>query len=133
MSGKYSRFWPDFDKVSVLCLDRSPIAHNLVVCTWTSGQVDAAACPSMVGSQTIVPALCINLYRRGEGGVLRFFTRAFHNLMHAHAMRTRLSNSHPRSPSESLGTRLTEPILQRHRQFYKLENVALCVINPFDV
>ena len=53
----YSRFWPDFDKLSVLCLDRPPIAHNLVVCTWTSGQVDAAACLSVVGSQTIFPAL----------------------------------------------------------------------------
>ena len=30
------------------------------------------------------------------------------NFAHARAMRTRLSNSHPRSPSESLGTRLME-------------------------
>ena len=43
---------------------------------------------------------------RDEGGVFRLFTCAFQNLINAHAMHTRLSNSHPHSPSESLGTRL---------------------------
>ena len=41
-----------------------------------------------------------------EGGVFRLFTRAFQNLTNAHAMRTRLSNSNPHSPPESLGMRL---------------------------
>ena len=31
-------------KESVLCVDRLPIAHSLVMYTCTSGQVDAAAC-----------------------------------------------------------------------------------------
>ena len=33
------------------------------------------------------------------------------NFAHAHAMRTRLSNSHPRSLSESLGTRLAQGVV----------------------
>ena len=54
-----------------LCLDRSPIAHNLVVCTWTSGQVDAAACLSVVGSQTIFPAL-FALMHKGRARAVSF-------------------------------------------------------------
>ena len=55
--------------LSVLCLDRSPIAHNLVLCTWTSGQVDAAACLRVVGSQTVFPALLAIKHKSYKGGV----------------------------------------------------------------
>ena len=103
-SGKYSRFWPDFDRVNVLCLDRPPIAHNCGRVYLDKPPSRCSSLPERVGSQTIFPALFALMHKfikAGQGGVFRLFTRAFQNLVHA--MRTRLSNSHPCSPTREPG------------------------------
>ena len=105
MSGKYSRSWPDFDKISVLCLGRSPIAHNLVVCTWTNGQVDAAACLSVVGSQNIFPVLFALMHKGGARVVSFDYSLALFKIWRLQCVPGSLFAAHA-THAESLGMRL---------------------------